>query len=109
MFRKQGGIYMRNWYEEEWNFKITVLAVKPDNKPQGHCRNGHEVGDNYICGYGCPGGFCSKSMLKNFPIMEAVRSGGDLRNLGGSKENMMDFDCPDGVVRFRLEAVNRQY
>lgn len=43
-------------------------------------------------------------MLKAFPIMEAVRAGGDLRNLGGETEGIILFCCPDGVVIFRLEA-----
>lgn len=98
---------MKKWYKEEWKFKITVLSIKSDNKPKEHCRNGHEVGDEYICDYDCPSGFCSKSMLKTFPIMEATRSGGDLRNLGGKQENVIEFDCPDGVIKFRLEAIKR--
>lgn len=68
---------MKIWYEETWKFKITVLSIKPDNNPRGHCRNGHETGDEYTCFYDCPGGFCSKSMLKAFPLMEAIRSGGE--------------------------------
>jgi ribosomal protein S18 acetylase RimI-like enzyme len=44
-------------------------------------------------------------MLKLFPLMEAVRSGGDLRNLGGFDKNIIEFDCPEGAVRFRLEAI----
>lgn len=67
---------MKNWYYEEYSFKITVLSIKPDNEPLNHCRNGHEVGDEFSCEYGCPDKFCSKSMLKLFPLMEAVRSGG---------------------------------
>lgn len=78
---RDGGISVRLWYKEDWQFQITVLSLEPDNKPT-RCRNGHEVGDQYNCTYGCPGEFCSKSMLKAFPIMEAARSGGDLRNLG---------------------------
>lgn len=96
---------MKNWYKEDYSFKITVLSVKPDNKPENHCRNGHEVGDEFTCEYGCPERFCSKSMLKLFPLMEAVRSGGDLCNLGGSDRHIIEFDCPDGVVRFKLEAI----
>ncbi|MDF2686279.1 MAG: GCN5-related N-acetyltransferase, partial [Clostridia bacterium] len=95
---------MKRWYTEEYSFKITVLAVKPDNRPERHCRNGHEVGDEFFCEYGCPSGFCSKSMFKLFPLMEAVRSGGDLRKLGGIERSIMEFGCPDGVVRFRLEG-----
>lgn len=99
---------MKHWYTEDYQFRIMVLTVRPDNRTEGHCRNGHEAGDIYTCTYGCPGGFCSKSMLKVFPLMEAVRSGGDLRNLGGTDKGCMDFDCPDGVVRFRLEAVEKE-
>ena len=43
-------------------------------------------------------------MLKVFPIFEAVRSGGDLRNLGGAGEHEMEIVCPDGVVKFRISA-----
>ncbi|QDR79543.1 TIGR04076 family protein [Sporomusa termitida] len=98
---------MKKWYSGEWSFKIIVLSIKPNNEPQNHCRNGHQPGDQYICGYACPGGFCSKSMLKSFPLMEAVRSGGNLRNLGGCQENIIEFDCPDGIVKFRLEAIKQ--
>ena len=95
---------MKNWYTEEYCFKITVMSVGADNVTENHCRNGHEAGDEFHCEYGCPGGFCSKSMAKMFPLIEAVRAGGDLRNLGGSEERVMEFCCPDGVVIFRLEA-----
>jgi len=73
-------ITMKNWYKEEYTFKITVISVGANSKPE-NCRNGHEVGDTYICEYGCPGGCCSKSMAKLFPLMEAVRAGGDSSNL----------------------------
>ncbi len=39
-----------------------------------------------------------------FPLMEAVRSGGDLRNVGGSRKYTKDVVCPDGCVIFRLTA-----
>lgn len=100
--------HMNKWYHEEYSFKITVLSVNPDNKPENHCRNGHEVGDEFHCEYGCSNGFCSKSMSKLFPLMEAVRSGGDLRNLGGIDQYVMEFDCPDGIVRFKLEAAKNE-
>jgi uncharacterized repeat protein (TIGR04076 family) len=95
---------MKNWYKEEYSFKITVVSVGVDGKPE-NCRNGHEVGDTYTCEYGCPSGFCSKSMAKLFPLMEAVRSGGDLSNLlAGATKHSGEFYCPDGVVVFKLEA-----
>lgn len=43
-------------------------------------------------------------MLKLFPVMEAARAGGDLRNLGGDTENSITLCCPDGVVTFHLEV-----
>ena len=71
--------------------------------------SGEEVGDRYTCTYGCPvnqdgQGICSKAMLLLFPLMEAVRSGGDLENVGGSGPYCKDIVCPDGCVLFRLTA-----
>jgi len=101
---------MESWYKEEYGFKITAVSVNGDGSAR-HCRNGHESGDTYSCEYGCPmpkngeGGFCSKSMFKVFPLLEAVRAGGDLSNLlSGAEKHKCEFICPDGVVKFRLEA-----
>lgn len=89
---------MKNWYKEEYPFKITVVSVVSDGKPE-NCRNGHKIGDTYSCEYGCPGGFCSKSISKLFPLMEAVRSGGDLSSfLAGASRHCGEFVCPGGVV-----------
>jgi uncharacterized repeat protein (TIGR04076 family) len=98
---------MKHWYYEEYSFKITVLPIKSDNKPLNHCRNGHEVGDEFRCEYGYPAKFCSKPMLKLFPLMEAVRSGGDLRNLGGRDKHIVEFECLGGVVWFRFETLKK--
>jgi uncharacterized repeat protein (TIGR04076 family) len=49
-------------------------------------------------------GICSKVMMIMFPVMEAVRSGGDLTNIGGSGKYSKDIVCPDGCVLFRLTA-----
>ena len=98
---------MKKVFEENVSFKITVVDGKKNKNSDIDCRNGHEIGDTYFCEYGCPEHFCQKCMLKVFPIMEAVRSGGDLRNLGGDSPDVIHFCCPDGVVIFRLEAVRR--
>ena len=94
---------MRRLYQEDCEFRIGVVAVGKDNKPT-NCRMGYEPGDSFTCQYGCPQDFCSKSMLKVFPILEAVRSEGDLRNLGGSGKHEMEIVCPDRVVEFRISA-----
>ncbi len=49
-------------------------------------------------------GICSKTMMMLFPLMEAVRSGGDLENLGGDGKYTKQIVCPDGCVIFRLTA-----
>ena len=45
-----------------------------------------------------------EKMMMLFPLMEAVRSGGDLENVGGSDRYTKDIVCPDGCVMFRLTA-----
>jgi uncharacterized repeat protein (TIGR04076 family) len=92
---------MKRWYQEDWRFRISVLQVGNRDRAKD-CRLGFEPGDTFECSYECPTGFCPKTLLKVFPLMEAVRSGGDLRNLGGSGPAEMEIICPDGVVRLRL-------
>ena len=95
---------MKKFTQEDVSFTISVVDGKKNKSGVIDCRNGHEIGDTYICEYGCPKDLCQKSMLKVFPVMEAVRAGGDLRSLGGESENTIRFYCPDGVVTFQLEA-----
>ena len=100
---------MEKWYQEEYTWTVEVIGYLRGNTPEGYCRNGEEIGDRYTCTYGCPvnqagQGICSKVMGTLFPLMEAVRSGGDLRNVGGSGKYTKDVVCPDGCVIFRLTA-----
>ena len=83
---------MKKWYDEEYEFTVEVTGFLRGDHTERYCRNGEEIGDTYTCTYGCPVnkdgyGICSKTMMLLYPLMEAVRSGGDLENLGGdSKE-----------------------
>ena len=101
---------MKKWYSEEYEWEIEVIGFrKEDHETEGFCRNGEEIGDKYTCTYGCPvnaqgQGICSKVMMMMYPIMEAVRSGGDLENLGGESKYSKTLMCPDGCVLFRLTA-----
>lgn len=100
---------MKKWYAEEYSFEIEVTGFLRGNKTERYCRNGEEIGDKYTCTYGCPVnaagfGICSKMMMLLYPVMEAVRSGGDLENIGGSSPYTKDIVCPDGCVIFRLTA-----
>lgn len=96
---------MKRFITEDVTFEITVVSGRTNADGALDCRNGHEIGDSYVCQYGCPADFCQKAMLKAFPIMEAARAGGDLRLLGGESADMIHFYCPDGVVQFCLKAI----
>lgn len=100
---------MKKWYAEEYEWEIEVTGFLRGEHTEGYCRNGEEIGDKYTCTYGCPvnaegQGICSKVMMVMFSIMEAVRSGGDLENIGGSSKYSKDNVCPDGCVMFRMTA-----
>ena len=43
-------------------------------------------------------------MMVLYPIMEAIRSGGDLENIGGDGKYSKVVVCPDGCVMFRITA-----
>lgn len=93
----------------QYEFQIEVIGFLNGDRTERYCRNGEEIGDRYTCTYGCPvnengQGICSKTMLLLFPIMESVRSGGDLENIGGSSKYTKEIVCPDGCVIFRLTA-----
>lgn len=103
-------IIMKKWYDEEYVWEIEVIGFNKDNEEtERFCRNGEEIGDKYTCTYGCPVnsqglGICSKVMMMMYPIMEAVRSGGNLENIGGDSKFSKVIMCPDGCVLFRLTA-----
>ena len=100
---------MKKWLDEEYEFEIEVIGFLRGDWTEHYCRNGEEIGDRYTCTYGCPVnaqgcGICSKVMMTLFPIMEAVRSGGDLENIGGDGKYSKVVVCPDGCVMFLLTA-----
>jgi uncharacterized repeat protein (TIGR04076 family) len=100
---------MKKWYDEEYEFEIEVTGFLRGESTVWYCRNGEEIGDKYTCTYGCPvnangQGICPKLMMVMFPVMESVRSGGDLENIGGDSPNSKTIVCPDGCVLFKLTA-----
>lgn len=100
---------MKKWYAEEYAFEIEVISFLRGSRTERYCRNGEEIGDRYTCTYGCPvngegQGICSKVMMMLFPIMEAVRSGGDLENIGGVRKDCKEVVCPDGCVVFSING-----
>ena len=115
---------MKKWCEEAFEGKMEVTGYLYGGKTEGYCRNGEEVGNLYTCTYGCPvnrqenivrasdstenAAIEINTMIILFPIMEAVRSGGNLQNLGGSGKYCKDVVCPDGCVKFRVTAKKRE-
>ena len=100
---------MKKWYNEEYEFNVEVTGFLHGDHTERYCRNGEEIGDKYSCTYGCPVnqagyGICSKTMMLLYPLMEAIRSGGDLENLGGDSKYSKTIVCPDGCVIFKLTA-----
>lgn len=100
---------MKKWYEEEYEFTVKVTGFLRGDHTERYCRNGEEISDIYRCTYGCPvnqdgQGICSKTMMMLYPLMEAVRSGGDLTYVGGDEKYAKTIVCPDGCVMFRLTA-----
>ena len=98
---------MKNWYKEDWQFRIEVLNVGKQDRAE-ECRLGLEVGDSFECTFGTPTGFCPTSFIKIFPSMEVIRCDGDLRNLGGGGPGEIIFTCPDGAVRYKLSGLRRK-
>ena len=103
--------HLKKWYDEEYSFEIEVTGFLRSDHTERYCRNGEEIGDKYSCTYGCPVnaqgyGICSKVMMMLFPIMEAVRSGGDLENILGSNKSSKDIIYPDGCIMFRITVRN---
>ena len=68
------------------------------------CRSGIKAGDSWRFEWNTPGGFCPKALVLVFPFMIACECGGDLRERGGSSRDAIEFDCPDGVVKFKFSA-----
>lgn len=100
---------MKKWLAEDFEFEIEVVGYLRIEKTEGYCRNGEEIGDKYLSTYGCPVnkdgyGICPKVMTQIYPLMEAIRSGGDLENLGGDGKYTKTVVCPDGCVLFRVTA-----
>ena len=104
---------MKKWYDEEYVFEIEVTGFLRSNHTEHYCRNGEEIGDKYTCTYGCPVneqgyGICSKMMMLLFADMQAIRSGGDLTNVGGTDKYVKDYVCPDGCVCFRMTVTKTE-
>lgn len=90
---------MRKWIVEDWQFTITVKSGRAED-----CRLGFEAGDQFICEYAVPTGFCPKTMPVLHTLCEIIRCGGDFIHRGSALPHEIDFPCADGAVIFHLSA-----
>lgn len=91
---------MQKWMKEDWEFVVTVTKGKARD-----CRLGLEKGDAFVFQYGCPGGFCPRTMTELYTWCEVVRCGGDFTYRGCTSKYEMMFACPCSVLEFSLVAV----
>jgi uncharacterized repeat protein (TIGR04076 family) len=92
---------MKRWYDEDWNFIISVVKVGEKDLAE-ECRLGFEPGDEFCCQYETPAGFCPNAFIQIHPLLEIIRCGGDLRNLGSDQPCETKVACPDGAVWFKI-------
>lgn len=90
---------MRKWIEEDWEFTVTVVKGAAEQ-----CRLGFEQGDQFVCQYEVPAGFCPKTMPVLHTLCEIIRCGGSFRARGSDRDDEIEFGCADGMIRFRLKA-----
>lgn len=81
-----------------YGWEIEVIGFLRGDKTENYCRNGEEIGYKYTCTYGCPVnkegyGICSKCMSIMFPIMKTIRSGGDMKNMGGEENTVRQLSA----------------
>ena len=89
-------------------YKIDVDCANCANKMEAAARATEGVRDATV-------NFMTLKMIVEFEdgsepkaVMEAVRSGGNLENIGGSSVYSKDIVCPDGCVIFRMTAKKRK-
>lgn len=71
---------MKRWMTEDWEFEIAGAR---------DCRPGFEEGDRFIFQYGCPAGFCPRTMAEIYTWCEVIRCGGDFTYRGAAVKNMI--------------------
>lgn len=92
-------MHMRKWIVEDWQFTITVKKGRAEE-----CRLGFEAGDEFVCEYAVPAGFCPKTMPVLHTLCEVIRNGGDFTHRGSDAPCEIDFPCADGAICFHLTA-----
>ncbi|MFX0092096.1 MAG: TIGR04076 family protein [Candidatus Hodarchaeota archaeon] len=89
------------WYEP-MRFDIEVIEVK------SACRVDHKTGETFQAEYRTPDKpICSEAYIGMYPLLVAMRLGGDMRLLGKKKSLEAIYTCPSRVVRFLIRGIPR--
>lgn len=69
------------------------------------CRAAHKVGQTFEFDWRTPEGLCGEAYAAIYPLLFAMRVGGDMRQLGSPERDVRRFTCPSRMVRFEVHAV----
>lgn len=80
-----GRLIIKKWYDEEYEFCVEATGFLRGDHTERYCRNGEEIGDRYVCTYGCPVnqdgyGICSKTMMMLYPRWRLCEAEGTSKN-----------------------------
>ena len=90
---------------DEMKFQLEVIEVDDRGLPINRaCRAAHRKGQRWSFDWHTPSGLCGEVYAGLYPLLVALRVGGDMRELGSTEPNRRVYTCPSRVVRFRLSA-----
>ena len=87
-------------WHEPMRFEIVITEVKSD------CRVNHQVGEKFTAEYRTPSPeICGECYIGMYPLISAMRVGGDMRRLGKKHPLKTTYTCPSRVVRFNIKGI----
>jgi len=87
------------WFEP-FRFEIEVIEVKSD------CRADHKVKEPFRAEYRTSDPpICGEAYVGMYPLLFAMRVGGDMRHLGKEHPLQVIYTCPSRVVRFLIRGI----
>lgn len=84
-------------WKEPTTFEVEVVEAK-------YCRAGHNQGEKFTFAWNTPEGLCGEAFVGMYPVLCALRTGGDMRLLGSEEKHTRVYTCPSRVVKFRITA-----
>jgi uncharacterized repeat protein (TIGR04076 family) len=89
--------FVKLW-KEPVRFEVEIVEVA------SACRAEHEKGQKFTFDWNTPQGICGESFVGMYPVLFALRVGGDMQMLGSPDKNTRVYTCPSRVVKFRIAA-----